>query len=349
MSFLKFVSIIIPCRNEGKFIGMCLDSIIANDYPKDLMEVLVVDGMSIDGTRDILHKYAGQYPFIKFLDNPKQITPAALNIGIAAAKGEIIMRMDAHTTYEKDYISKCVLALDEQKADNVGGIWKTIPRDNTRVGMAIVSSLSHPFGTGNAYYRLQSSKQPRQVDTVPFFCCRRKVFESLGLFNESLARGQDMEFSLRLKRAGYRTVLIPNIISCYYARSDMKSFWKHNFQNGVWAILPFLYSDVVPVALRHLVPMGFVLALIVTLLTAVLWPPGVWLFSALAGSYLLACLSASFHVAWRERDVRLAFLMPMVFGSLHLGYGFGSVWGLMKALVYWVTGKTVRRDSSEGL
>ncbi|MFQ5779968.1 MAG: glycosyltransferase, partial [Nitrospiria bacterium] len=143
---MRFVSIIIPCRNERDFIASCLDSILGNDYPFRLIEILVVDGMSTDGTRGIVEAYAQHHTFIRLLDNPKKLTPAALNVGVKNAMGEIIIRMDAHATYDSKYISKCTKALDEYKAGNVGGIWRIIPRGNTLTGKAIVKSLSHRFG-----------------------------------------------------------------------------------------------------------------------------------------------------------------------------------------------------------
>ena len=335
---LPLVSIILPCRNEEKFIARCLDSIVANDFPKESLEILVVDGMSQDGTREILAGYTRRYQFIRLLDNPRKITPVALNIAIANAKGEIIMRMDAHATYDDKYISKCVKMLDQHNADNVGGIWRIIPRTNTLIGQAIVKSLSHKFGIGNAYYRIANEEKPRQVDTVPFFCLRKQVFQQLGLFNEDLLRGQDMEFNLRLKKAGGRTFLVPDIVSYYYARSDMKSFLKHNWCNGVWAILPFAYSNVMPVSWRHLVPLVFVSVLTGSSLVAFVWPFSLLGLLATASIYTAANLAASAHIAWRDRDIRYILVMPTVFASLHLCYGLGSLWGLVK-----LAGHTVSR------
>lgn len=258
---LPFVSIIIPCRNERRFIGDCLQSIIDNDYPKERLEVLAVDGMSEDGTRAVIESYAQQYPWIRLIENPKRITPVALNIGIKNAKGEIIIWMSAHNRYDKNYISRCVESLEKYGADNVGGVMKTLPREDSFMAQAIVASLSHRFGVGNSYFRVQTNK-PKWVDTVFGGCYRREVFDRVGLFNENLVRGQDMEFNLRLKKAGGKTLLVPDIVSYYYARSDLKSFWKHNWANGVWAVLPFLYSPITPVSWRHLVPLIFVSSLL---------------------------------------------------------------------------------------
>jgi len=329
---MKLISIIIPCRNEKEFICKCLDSIIANDYPKESLEVLVVDGMSEDRTREILKDYTEKYSFIKVLDNPKRITPCALNIGIKNAQGEIIMRMDAHTTYEKNYVSKCIKYLKEYNADNVGGIWKIVPRQDTLVGKAITFSLSHPFGIGNAYYRYVS-KDLRWVDTVPFFCYKKEVFDKIGLFNESLVGSQDMEFNMRLKRAGLKTLLVPEIISYYYARSEFKSFCKHNFHNGIWAILPFRYTKIMPVSLRHLVPLIFVLSLIGTGILSFFFLPFLWLFLFVIGLYSLTNIYFSLKIALRKKNIKYLFIMPILFLSLHLGYGLGSICGVTKLLL----------------
>ena len=255
-----FVSIIIPCRNEEKFVSKCLDSIIAQDYPKEKMEILIVDGMSKDKTRVILREYIEKYPFIRVLDNPKKIVPCALNIGLKNARGEIIMRMDAHTTYGKDYMSKCVKYLDEYDADNVGGILKTTPAENTIIAKAITLVLSHRFGAGDSYFRI-GSKEPRWVDTVFPGCYKRKVFEKIGLFNEKLIRNQDLEFNLRLKKTGGKILLVPEIMSCYYPSSNLKTFWKHNFRDGFSITYPLKYG-IKAFSWRHLVPFVFVLTLI---------------------------------------------------------------------------------------
>jgi cellulose synthase/poly-beta-1,6-N-acetylglucosamine synthase-like glycosyltransferase len=328
---VPFVSIIIPCRNEEIYIGKCLNSIIANDYPKNKLEVLAVDGMSEDGTRRIVEGYTQRYPFIKLLDNPKRITPTALNVGIQRAKGDVIIWMSAHNHYEKDYISRSVESLNKYGADNVGGIMKTLPRENNFTGRAIVASLSHRFGVGNSYFRAQTDK-PKWVDTVFGGCYRREVFDRVGLFNENLVRGQDMEFNLRLKKAGGKILLVPDIVSYYYARSDIRSFWKHNFTNGVWAILPFLYSPVIPVSWRHLVPLIFVAGLIGSAVLGFLLPVFFWLFLVILGSYVLANLTASFRIALQKRDLRYLVVMPFIFGILHFGYGLGSLLGVFKIL-----------------
>lgn len=325
---LSLVSIIIPCRNEEKFIGRCLDSIIAQDYPRDKFEVLVVDGMSEDKTREILRDYAERYSFIRLLDNPKKITPCALNIGIKNARGEIIMRMDAHATYEKDYISKCVKYLNEYNADNVGGIMVTLPRNETFIGKAIAMVLSHPFGVGNSAFRT-GAKEPKWVDTVFGGCYKREVFDKIGLFNENLTSTQDMEFNLRLKKAGGKILLHPDIVSYYYTRSDFKSFCKNNLRNGLWVILPFKFSKIIPVSLRHLIPFIFVLSIIVSGVLSFFSSIFFWLFLLIVGFYSLTNLYFSFKIALRKKNIKYLVVIPVLFAALHIGYGLGSAWGLI--------------------
>ena len=331
MGELPFTSIIIPCRNEERFIGNCLDSIIANDYPKERLEVLAVDGMSEDGSQTVIENYSKKYPWIRLIKNPKKITPAALNKGITSSKGEIIMWMSAHNRYEKDYIFRSVENLSKHGADNVGGIMKTLPRIDNFAGRAIVASLSHHFGVGNSYFRVQTD-EPKWVDTVFGGCYRREVFDRIGFFNENLVRGQDMEFNLRLKKAGGKTLLVPGIVSYYYARSDIRSFGKHNFTNGVWAILPFLYSPIVPVSWRHLVPLIFVTGLLGSAVLGFVWTPFLYLFLIIICSYALANLGASFQIALQKRNLKYFIVMPFVFGALHFSYGLGSLWGFLRVL-----------------
>jgi len=327
---LPLVSIIIPCRNEEKYIGKCLDSIISQDYPKEKMEVLVVNGASEDRTKEITENYIHKYPFIKILENYKKFTPFALNIGIKRSMGEIIMRMDAHATYEKDYVSKCLKYLKKYKTDNVGGIMKTLPGENTIIAKAITLCLSHPFGVGNAYFRI-GFKKPKFVDTVFGGCYRKKMLEKIGYFNENLARGQDMELNLRIRKFGGKTLFVPEIKSFYYARSDFKSFWSHSFMDGAELIAPLKFGVVI-FSWRHLAPFFFILILIALGLPAFFFREFLWLIFVLVFLYLLINLYFSVKIAFAKRNFRYLFLMPIAFGVLHIGYGLGSVWGFLKLL-----------------
>jgi len=327
------VSVIIPCRNEEKFISKCLDSIINNDYPKEKMEVLVVDGMSEDRTREIIEKFKAKNEKlkIKVLDNPKKFTPFALNIGIKETKGDIIMRMDAHATYDNKYISKGVKYLNEYDADNVGGVCKIMPRETTLINKSICLASSSVFGAGNAYYRMGYSKGLKWVDTVFGGCYRKEVFDKIGLFNENLVRSQDMEFNIRLRKAGGKILLVPDIVSYYYPKPNLKDFFLHNFEDGIWAIYPLKFAKV-PLKLRHYVPLIFVSGLLGTGLLGIFFPIFFWLFLFIIGVYFLVSIYSSFKIMIGEKDFRYFFSMPIAFACRHFGYGLGSIWGLIKLI-----------------
>ncbi len=327
---LSFVSIIIPCRNEEKFIGQCLNSILINDYPKDKMEILVIDGMSYDNTRNIIKKYCNKYSFIKLIDNLEKIVPVALNIGIKKAKGEIIIRMDAHNLYPKDYISKCIRYLLKYNADNVGGIWVTLPGANTLVAKSIALALSHPFGVGNAYFRT-GVKEPKYVDTVPFGCYKKEVFDKLGLFDEDLIRNQDIEFNLRLKKAGGKILLVPDIVSHYHARPTLKSLAKQNFGNGFWVIYSNKFAKL-PFSLRHLTPFFFVMSLMSSLLLTFFYHQFIFLFALIFGFYLVVNSFFSLKLSLKN-GLKFFPALFLIFFKLHFSYGFGSIYGLVKLVL----------------
>ncbi|MFH1462558.1 MAG: glycosyltransferase family 2 protein [bacterium] len=329
MSDNLFVSIIIPCRNEERFIGKCLESIAEQDYPKDNLEVLVIDGKSEDKTREIVKDFSLKYPYIKLLDNPQKFTPFALNIGIREARGDVIVRIDAHAGYEKDYVSKCLWHLKESGADNVGGIIKTLPSINTISARAIAFVLSHPFGAAS-YFR-KGSKEARCVDTVFGGCFKREVFDKVGLFNEKMVRSQDIEFNKRLKRAGGKILLVPEIIARYYPQTTLKGFFRHNFQDGFWTIYPLSFG-VRFFSLRHLIPLILVAGFLTGLVLGMFLFWGKVLFILIFGSYLLLNLIFSLEIALRE-GLKLFPALTLSFFSRHFGYGLGSIWGLIKIVL----------------
>lgn len=341
------VTVVVLCRNECDYIGACLESLLANDYPKDRLEILVVDGMSDDGTRDIVRDFNRRYPLIKLVDNPKKITPAAMNTGVQNAKGEAIAIVGAHSTYNKRYLSEYIRHLKEYNADEVGAVAEYIPRQNTLVGWAIAAALAHPFGAGaNVRYKV-GAKEPVWVDTVSSGCYHRDVFNRIGLFNEKLVFSQDIEFNLRLRQAGGRILLVPTAVIRYYSRSGFNSFCRHNFRNGLWSILPFLYSPIIPVSWRHLVPLAFVLALLGSAGLATVWSPALWVFIGTTAAYAMASVIASIQVAFAKRGLRYLLVMPAIFASLHLGYGLGSLLGVVKTLFHVASSrssKLIRED-----
>ena len=193
-----FVSVVIPCRNERRYIGACLESVLASSYPADRMEILVTDGMSHDGTRDVIAEYVRRDSRVKLLDNPKRILASAWNTGIRAARGEVVVALNAHTTFPPEYIPTCVTYLDRYpEAAYVGGMVRTLPQDDTAVGRAMATAVSHPFGVGGSRFRT-GTEQPEWTDTAAFGGYRRSLLDEIGLFNEELVRSQDMELHLRV-------------------------------------------------------------------------------------------------------------------------------------------------------
>jgi len=326
-----FVSLIIPCRNEERFIGRCLDSIVANDYPRNSLEVLVVDGMSEDRTKEIVEGYVRQYPFIKILDNSKRNFTAGVNNGIKNASGDIIMIVGAHATYEKNYVSNCVKFLRNYNADNAGGILIPKPFNNTDIAKAIALTLSHPFGSGNSHFRI-GSKEPRWVDTVFGGCYRKEVFEKIGLFNEELPRSADMDFNARLRKAGGKILLVPNVVAYYYPRSDLKGFLAHNFDDGFWAIYPLKFVSQT-FSWRHWIPLVFILSLIASAVLSVIFQEFRWLLFSIIGAYAILNLGTTVHVSIRERHFSYLFVLPIVLASRHFAYGLGSLFGLLLVLI----------------
>ena len=322
------VTVVVPCYNEAGHIIRCLDSIVGNGLPEDRLEILVVDGASSDGTSVLVADYARRHPSVRLIGNPRRLIPAALNLGIAAARFEFVLRMDAHSTLEPGYIERCLECLDQGVAERIGGCLETRPQEETLLGRAIALALSSPFGVGNSVFRTASgTKTPLLVDTVPFWCCHRSLFEKAGLFDERLSASEDVEFSLRLKRLGLRTALAPGARGTYFARSGLAAFWKHNIRNGIWAVLPFRYVDGMPVRPRHLIPLLFVSSLVAA---CVLSASGAsnWPLLLVAGSYLACSLFISLATACRKRQFGMLFWMPVAFGALHVGYGAGSLMGV---------------------
>lgn len=314
------VSVIVPCRNEIGYIARCLDSILASEYPHDRLEIIVADGLSDDGTRAVLDEYASRHSSIRVLDNRRRITPAALNIAIGAARGELIVRMDAHTIYPPEYIPGLVKALEGTGADSVGGVIHTLPANDTVIARAIAVAMAHPFGMGNSHFRI-GVRAPRPVDHVPFFCCRRGVFDRVGLFDEELLRNQDGEFSARLIRNNGRLILVPDVHSYYFARATLRTLARMFYQYGYFK--PLTARKVRRVmTLRQLAPSALLLGLAGSALLGVLTSVGPLPFLAVLGAYATA-LAVCSAAAARRNSAAVAAALVAVFPVQHFSYGFG--------------------------
>lgn len=336
------VSVAIPCRNEEAYIAGCLDSILAGDYPEERLELLVVDGGSSDRSREILAGYAARHRSIILLDNPQQSTPAALNVAIRAASGEIIVRMDAHVLYPQDYIRRLVEGLEETGADNVGGVLETVPAEDTRTARAIALGMSHPFGVGNSHFRT-GVRERREVDTVPFGCYRREVFDRIGMFDEELIRNQDDEFNFRLIRRGGRVLLLPEVVCRYFARPSLRQLSRMYYQYGYFK--PLVARKVGRVmTVRQLIP-SFLVAALLASGGLGLWLPAAGVaFALIAATYALFVLGCSATGA-RRYGLGCGTLLAAVFPTLHFSYGIGFLRGVYDHLL----ARTVPRAGELGL
>jgi glycosyltransferase involved in cell wall biosynthesis len=336
MHKLPFVSIIMPIRNEASYIAVSLGSVLAQDYPPELMEILVADGMSEDATRDIIDKTVREreiavaarqqqatgpvLPAVKVLDNPGRIVPTAFNLGLRHAQGEIIIRVDGHCEIQPDYVRRCVELLLQTGADNVGGLQYAEGKD--LVGKAISLATSSPFGVGGAKFHYAA--QPGWVDTVYLGAYRREVFDRIGGFDEELVRNQDDEFNFRLTQSGGKIWLDPSLKTVYYSRASFGKLWRQYFQYGFYKVRVMQKRGGVA-SWRHLAPAGFVVALFLSIFLGwVTGSPTIGL--VVAGPYALANICASLWAA--RRDWRILPLLPLSYLILHLSYGVGFLWGL---------------------
>ncbi len=326
------VSIIIPCRNEEKFIGKTLESILSMDFDMNNVEILVVDGRSDDKTREIVRELSEKYSIIKLIDNPEKTVPYAMNYGIKEAKGDIIIRMDAHSLYPENYISKLVYWLEKLNADNIGGVWDTTPANDTLEAQAIALATSHPFGIGNAQYRISNKTEPYEVDTVPFGCYKKEVFEKIGMYDTDLTRNQDDELNARLIQNGGTIYLIPDLKIKYFARDRFSKMFKMFYQYGLFKPLVNLKLKQ-PATLRQFVPPLFVLFLIFGILFS--FVNKVFLVMFLIGLliYFSLNVTVSFKIAKKERNLKLFPYLVAAFFLIHISYGFGYLKGIWDFVV----------------
>jgi glycosyltransferase involved in cell wall biosynthesis len=310
-------------RNEARFIRQSLEAVLAQNYPSDLIEVIVVDGMSEDGTRAILQSVTSKEPRVRVIDNPKRIVSCGLNIGIKHAKGEIIIRMDAHTEYAADYVRQCVAMLRETGADNVGGPART--KAETYMERAVADAYHSPFSVGGARFHNEHYEGP--VDTVTYGCWRRECFDRLGCFDEELVRNQDDEHNLRIIRSGGRIWQSPRIKSWYHPRGSLIVLFRQYMQYGYWKVR-VIQKHRLPASVRHLVPGSFVATLLALGMASPFYSPAAYVLAGLLSLYLGANLLAS---VWTAAKSQLRFLpvLPAVFAGYHFGYGYGFLRGVL--------------------
>ena len=315
---LPSVSVVIPCRNEVSYIDSCITSVLASDYPRHLLEILIVDGASTDGTRESLVRWQMTSAIVHVLDNPRRTVPVAMNIGIKAACGDVVVRMDAHCEYPRDYIRQCAAFLVAYGVDNVGGSLKTEPANSSRQAAAVALAQTSRFGVGAAAYRL-GTETVREADTVPFGTYWRKRLIELGMYNEAFVRNQDIELNARLRAQGGRILYVPSIHCRYFAKRSIGLLARQCYYNGFWVVYGLRFARA-PFSPRHLVPFMCLIVSVVLALSGWFVP-----LLVLMVMYLALDLGTCAMYSIRHR-APFAWLL-LTFPTMHLSYAVGSMNG----------------------
>lgn len=320
------ISILIPLYNEEEHIEKCLTSVLRQSYPRDNIEVFLLDGMSTDKTREIVSEYIEKYPdLFRLIDNPDRIVPKAMNKGIELSKGEYIIRLDAHSEYSDDYFEKCISTLREVDADNVGGLAEA--KGTGRLGKAYAQVLSSKFGVGNSGFR--TGAKSGYTDTVPFGAYKRSTFEKYGMYDERLARNQDYELNSRIRRGGGKIWLNSDIRLKYNCKNSFFPILKQSYENGYWNIVTMKFCPG-SMGLRHFIPLIFLLSLIFLPLISIFFSP-VWYLLAAEGILYTALnilFSAKIDI---EEKTFLFFEKLILFFFFHVSYGAGSLFAVFSS------------------
>jgi succinoglycan biosynthesis protein ExoA len=322
------VSVIVPCYNEQNTILLLLEAIYAQTYPRPQMEVVIADGLSKDQTRWQIADFQSRHPDLtmQIVDNPNRTIPSGLNRAIQAAQGEMIVRLDAHSVPQPDYVARCVTALEQGFGDSVGGVWEIRPRGSGWQACAIALAAAHPFGVGDAHYRFTTTAQV--VDTVPFGAFHRSLVERIGYFDEHLLTNEDYEFNARLRKAGGKIWLDPAIRSIYFARANLLELARQYWRYGYWkARMLSQYPGTV--RWRQALPPLFVLSLLILFLLAIWWPAARWLFVIESAGYAIVLSLAGVQLGTKQRDWKLIFSVPLAIATMHLAWGSAFLWSLV--------------------
>jgi len=322
------VSVIVPCFNEQETILQLLEAVINQSYPLDETEVIIADGLSTDHTRDMINSFQLNHPYftIKIIDNKKRIIPSGLNLAIEAAQGGYIIRMDAHSIPDRNYIKFCINGLEKGLGDNIGGIWKILPGGKTWIAKAIAVAVSHPLGVGDALYRIGGSAQ--EVDTVPFGAFRRELIDKIGMFDESLLTNEDYEFNTRVRQSGGKVWMDPSIRSVYFARSSLKELAHQYLRYGYWKA-QMLRKYPQTLRWRQVLPPLFVFTLISLGLLSLVWYFASLVLVIIVLLYTTIIIILGIKMSINHKDISMTIGVPFAIATIHLSYGSALLWGLV--------------------
>jgi len=326
------VSVIIPCYNEEKTIGLLLDAIFCQSFPRTELEVVIADGLSTDHTRQVIADFQRSHAEMAILvvDNSHKTIPSALNSAIRACRGETIVRLDAHSVPALDYVARCVAALDSGMGENVGGVWQIEPGGKGWIASSIAAAAAHPLGVGDALYRFAS--RAGRVDTVPFGAFRRSLIDKVGYYDETLLANEDYEFNTRVRQAGGIVWLDPAIRSVYFARPNLEALARQYFRYGFWKYR-MLKRYPATLRWRQGLPPVFLLSLIVLVLLSIFWPPARVGLIVEAGLYIFILLLAGLRLARQRKDARFIVGIPLSIAAMHLSWGGGFLVSVVESLL----------------
>lgn len=321
------ISVICPIYNEEKYIGSFIKSILKQDYPKEDMEILLVDGRSKDKTREIILEFEEKNPCIHLVDNPQQTVPYAMNYGIEYAKGDIIIRLDAHAEYPSNYFSVLAQRLNElEGAENVGGVCVTLPCNTTATAISVAECLSNKFGMGNSYFRV-GAKEIMSVDTVPFGCFRKSLFKRIGQYDTDMIRNQDDELNGRIIKNGGKIYLLPDVKIKYFARDKISKVRRMFYQYGLYKPLANKKLGA-PATIRQFFPLLFVLGLVFGLILSLIFPILFPFYLGVIVLHLLIGVIEGIKSAKKTGCAGCIWIMPYIFMNMHISYGVGYLKGI---------------------
>lgn len=322
---MPLVSVLMPVRNEARHIESSLRSVLAQDYPRDRLEIIVADGMSTDGTRKIVESLQSENGNIRLIDNPGKIVPTGMNAALRLAQGDVMVRVDGHCEPAPDYVRRCVEHLAASRVAGVGGPIETV--GETYTARAIAVAMSSLFGVGGSAFRTVKDRA-MFVETVPFPAYDRETIRTVGFYDEEFVRNQDDEYNYRIRDLGGRLLLSPDIRSRYFSRTSVRSLWRQYFRYGFWKVR-VMQKHPRQMRWRQYAPPLLVACLLVCIILAVTVAvlPLIGISAAYSSVLLIGAIITAGRSRWRYLP-----LLPVVFAVLHLSYGFGFLAGLV---VFW--------------